>query len=70
LKPCLFDPPQKYFVPANNPSSYRRSGTGKIVKSLKEKIGIENVILNAEIIQIGGQRLHKITLLSKLFLLP
>jgi monoamine oxidase len=52
-----FEPPQKYFVPANNPSSYRiQGGTSQIIKTLKEKIGVDNIILNAEIIQIEEQK--------------
>jgi monoamine oxidase len=52
-----FEPPQKFFVPTNSPSSYRiKGGTNQIIKTLMEKIGIDNIVLNAEIIQIEEQK--------------
>jgi monoamine oxidase len=48
-----FEPPQKYFVPANSHSAYRvQGGTSSIIEALHQSIGNDNIILNTEIIKI------------------
>lgn len=48
-----FEPPQQYFVPANEHSAYRiKGGTYSIIEALQQLIGKENIILNTEITDI------------------
>jgi monoamine oxidase len=51
-----FEPPQKYFVPANSHSAYRvQGGTYQIIQTLEQIIGPEKINLNTEIIAIEDQ---------------
>ncbi len=48
-----FEPPQQYFVPANEHSAYRiQGGTHSIIEALHLAIGKENIVLNTEVIEI------------------
>lgn len=48
-----FEPPQQYFVPANEHSAFRiQGGTYSIIETLIQAIGKENILLNTEIIEI------------------
>lgn len=48
-----FEPPQKYFVPANSHSAYRvQGGTFRIIDALHQEIGNNNILLNTEIVKI------------------
>ncbi len=48
-----FEPPQKYFIPANSHSAYRiRGGTLSIIDKLSHNIGNENIVLNTEVVRI------------------
>ena len=48
-----FEPPQQYFVPANSHSAYRiKGGTYSIIEALHQHIGKENIVLNAEVIEV------------------
>jgi monoamine oxidase len=48
-----FEPPQKYFIPANSNSAYRiKGGTWSIIDALSRDIGNENILLNTEVIKI------------------
>lgn len=48
-----FEPPQKYFIPANSHSAYRiKGGTWSIIDELSRHIGLENIVLNTEIVGI------------------
>jgi monoamine oxidase len=58
-----FEPPQQYFVPANEHSAYRiQGGTSSIIEALHKNIGKENIILNTRIVEIADDGDHiKIT---------
>ena len=48
-----FEPPQQYTVPANTNSAYRiQGGTFTLIESLKNSIGIENIVLDTTIVKI------------------
>lgn len=48
-----FEPPQKYYIPANSHSAYRiKGGTWSIIDELSRHIGNENIVLNTEIIRV------------------
>lgn len=48
-----FEPPQQYFVPANEQSAYRiQGGTYSIIGALHEAIGKEAIMLNTEVTEI------------------
>jgi monoamine oxidase len=56
-----FEPPQKYYIPANSHSAYRiKGGTGSIIEELSRRIGHENMVLNTEVISISEEenKLH------------
>ena len=45
-----FEPPQQYFVPANEHSAYRiKGGTYSIIKALQHALGEENILLNTAV---------------------
>lgn len=51
-----FEPPQQYFVPANNHAAYRiKGGTFSIIEELYQRIGKENIILNTEVVGIVAE---------------
>jgi monoamine oxidase len=58
-----FEPPQQYFVPANEHSAYRvQGGTYSIIEALYKAIGDEAVVLNTGITEIVDEGDHiKIT---------
>lgn len=52
-----FEPPQQYFVPANEHSAYRiKGGTYSLISALENAIGNENIIFNTHITEIIDQR--------------
>ncbi len=48
-----FEPPQQYFVPANEHSAYRiQGGTYRIIEALHQAIGKNDILLNTEVTEI------------------